>query len=231
MSDSEPTLDFSSVLASSVHDMKNSLTLLMLSLDDIASDLTKQGHESKDRLSQIQYEAARVNNDLVQLLSLYKLDRKLLAANIDEHSLFDFLDTEIARFEPLFQSQDIACDIDCPDDLYGYFDRELVTGVLGNVLANTIRYAETKIRVSAEETENGGFLICVEDDGPGFPDNMLNWQEDSQSRSDFLTGSTNLGLYFARQIARLHHQGDQQGRIELKNGGTLGGGIFRLQLP
>jgi hypothetical protein len=40
-----------------------------------------------------------------------------------------------------------------------------------------------------------------------------------------------LGLYFAARIAALHERNGVRGRIEIANGGTLGGGLFRLYLP
>ena len=45
------------------------------------------------------------------------------------------------------------------------------------------------------------------------------------------SGSTGLGLYFAARIAELHQRQARSGRIELRNGGLLGGGEFRIYLP
>jgi len=45
------------------------------------------------------------------------------------------------------------------------------------------------------------------------------------------SGSTGLGLYFAARIAELHERDGRRGRIELGNGGPLGGGEFRIYLP
>ncbi|MDF2642359.1 MAG: histidine kinase, partial [Pseudomonas sp.] len=45
------------------------------------------------------------------------------------------------------------------------------------------------------------------------------------------SGSTGLGLYFASHIARLHARNGVHGRIEIANGGALGGGLFSIYLP
>lgn len=224
-------LDFSAVLASSVHDMKNSLSLLLTSIDEIGLELSAADSPMADRMAILQYEAARVNNDLVQLLSLYKLDQNVLSPVIDEHHVRDLLEEEVSRYHPLFQSRNVACHIDCADDLFGFFDRDLISGVIGNVLANTIRYTRGAIRVAAETTGQGGIVIRVEDDGQGFPQRMLD-QDNALNRStNFQTGSTNLGLYFAKRVAQLHIQNDQVGSVALSNGSSLGGGVFHLTLP
>lgn len=229
---SKPTgLDFSAVLASSVHDMKNSLSLLLTSIDEIGLELSAADSPIADRMATLQYEAARVNNDLVQLLSLYKLDQNVLAPTIDEHHVRDLLEEEVARYQPLFQSREVRCQIECADDLFGFFDRDLISGVIGNVLANTIRYTRRNIEVSAEATGKGGIIIRVEDDGQGFPQRMLDQDVALNATTNFQTGSTNLGLYFAKRVAQLHQQEDRAGSVDLSNGGKLGGGVFRLILP
>ena len=71
----------------------------------------------------------------------------------------------------------------------------------------------------------------VEDDGPGFPPTMLLETISAPSKIDFSSGSTGLGLYFARTVAGMHKHQDRQGVLRLENGGTWGGGCFILQLP
>jgi signal transduction histidine kinase len=226
-----PNLDFSSVLASSVHDMKNSLSMLLHSLEEIGMELSGIDSPIASRLATLQYEAARVNNDLVQLLSLYKLDQKVLSPNIDEHNVLDMLEEEVSRYQPLFQAKDVSCELLCEADLSGYFDRDLLAGVMGNVLANTIRYCRRKILVSGKAGSDGCIIIQIEDDGRGFPERMLQQDIEMNTATNFQTGSTNLGLYFAKQIALLHRQNEQQGTVNLSNGGSLGGGVFTITLP
>jgi len=229
------SLDFSLIIASSVHDMKNSLSMLLHSLDDINNTLRSEQVSDEqspliNRLATLQYEAARVNNDLVQLLGLYKINENLLRANIDEHFLLDFLEEQAARYVPLFDSRNVQYQIACHSELTGYFDRDLVTGIINNILANSIRYCDGKIVISASE-EAQWLVITIEDDGTGFPETMLSQPDSLAEGIDFASGNTHLGLYFAGYIARLHRQGDRQGKITLSNEGPGNGGRFRLWLP
>ncbi len=66
----DKTIDFPAILASSVHDIKNSLTTVRELIEHIANQ-----QESKNQdLIQLEFEANRMNNSLVQLLELYKID-------------------------------------------------------------------------------------------------------------------------------------------------------------
>ncbi|MBU6955671.1 HAMP domain-containing sensor histidine kinase [Hahella sp. HN01] len=223
-------LDFSFIMAASVHDMKNSLSMLLHSLDEVNHEIAELDLPIAQRMATLQYEAARVNNDLVQLLSLYKLDADMLTADIDEHFLLDFLEEQVARYHPLFAARNMRCEVDCDERLTGYFDNDLVSGVVNNILANAIRYSRSQIRVSAR-TEEDGLYITIEDDGQGFPAKMVEIPEQLSTEVDFESGSTNLGLYFAHRIAQLHMQKGKTGKISLRNGGALNGGVFEMYLP
>ncbi len=230
MPKSTNTIDFSLVMASSVHDMKNSLSMLLHSLDEVNQEVSELQLPIASKMATLQYEAARVNNDLVQLLSLYKMENDALRAHIDEYFLLDFLEEQVARYQPLFKVKNVECVVDCDDDLAGYFDRDLISGVINNTLANAIRYSHKTIKVSAYG-ENGGLSILIEDDGSGFPKAMLDQPLNMSAGVDFESGSTNLGLYFAHRIALLHTQDNSVGFIKLSNDSSLGGGLFKLHLP
>jgi len=230
MTNPSKTIDFSFIMASSVHDMKNSLSMLLHSLDEVNQDVSDLQLPITSKMATLQYEAARVNNDLVQLLSLYKMENKALRAHIDEHHLLDFLEEQVARYLPLFKVKNITCVVECDEELTGYFDRDLISGVINNTLANAIRYCHQTIRVSAQ-AENEGLSILIEDDGCGFPKAMLDQPLNMSAGVDFESGSTNLGLYFAHRIALLHTQSSSVGYIKLSNDNSLGGGQFKLHLP
>ena len=226
--DNNGGIDFSMVIASAVHDMKNSLGMLLHSLDELRADLPPELQQS-DRVSTLQYEAERVHGDLVQLLGLYRLQQETLTPHIDDYFVPDFLDEQMARHSPLLKGLGVTWDIQA-EPVNGYFDADLVAGVLNNVINNAIRYTDKGLRVSARE-EDGFLVMAIEDDGRGYPESMLAAPDQIHKGLDFSSGSTSLGLYFAGRVARMHRNGERQGRIMLRNGGDLGGGIFELWLP
>ncbi len=116
----DQNIDFSMVLASAVHDMKNSLGMLLNSLDELRTEHEENLGESA-RFNTLQYEAERMHNDLVQLLGIYRLGENNLSAHIEEHFVPDFLTEHLARHTPLLQGLGI--------DAAGQRDGYLVIGV------------------------------------------------------------------------------------------------------
>ena len=226
----EKEVAFTLMLASSIHDMKNSLSMLMHSCGEMAERLTPEDVEETKRMAFLNYEVSRVNNDLMQLLGIYRLKEQMLPLNIDKHFVFELLEEQLINNSFLLHARGITCEIDCEEDLEGYFDHKLIAGIINNILVNSARYANKKIRLIASQEENY-LSLCVEDDGEGFPEKMLVNPEDHMNDIDFNSGSTGLGLYFAAKIAQLHKQGSKSGYIELKNGGSLSGAVFTIFLP
>jgi K+-sensing histidine kinase KdpD len=186
--------------------------------------------QNQPRLATLQYEAERVNNDLIQLLGIYRLENQQLRLQVDEQYVSDFLEEQAARYGTLFESRGIAIELACDADTIGYFDHDLVAGILNNTLANAARYTKDALKLQAE-FEDGWLVISLADNGRGYPKAMLDAPGEILSGINFQTGSTSLGLFFSAKVAALHVQGDKQGRIELTNGGELGGGIFKIYLP
>ena len=75
----EQALGFSTVIASTVHDMKNSLGMLMQAHSALAAKLPAELHSSREQAI-IEYESMRLNGMLVQMLGLYKLGVNRLSA-------------------------------------------------------------------------------------------------------------------------------------------------------
>jgi len=227
MSDSE-SIGFSTIIASTIHDVKNSLNIVLNSLDEVVQ--TAGDALPAEQVGKLQHEARRVSNNLVKLLALYKMENKGLAANIDEYPVREFLEEVLMPEQSVLEARKISLSLNCDDALIGYFDRELVAGVLRNAINNSVRYAKSAVLVSAEERD-GYLALSVNDDGVGFPESMLISAEQQGHGVNFSSGNTGLGLYFSAKVAELHKNKDKRGSIELSNGHVLGGGCFTLLLP
>lgn len=226
-----PQLDFSMVIASAVHDMKNSLGMLINTLEDLRQEGDISG-SGNTRLNTLHYEAERVHSDLVQLLGIYRLGEHKLSAHVDEHNVGDFLQEQIARHEGLLQGYGIQYRLEYEEDVSGYFDADLIAGVITSTLNNAIRYTRSTILLTARNDADDGLVIGIEDDGKGYPTSMQEAGERVLLKApDFSTGSTSLGLYFAAAIANLHQNHGKAGHIRIHNGGRLGGGVFEICLP
>ncbi|MCD5983553.1 MULTISPECIES: sensor histidine kinase [Pseudomonas] len=230
MSEEQQGLDFSMVIASTVHDMKNSLATLTQAHTEWLAKLSVQQRDTPEH-GVIEYEFANLNGMLVQLLGLYKLGVNQLPLRPDYHELDDFIEAQLAHHQDVLASRGIAARVDITDaSPLGFFDRELVGSVVGNIIVNAIGFAREQLAISIGD-QDGQLKITINDDGPGYPAYLIERQTEYVQGINQGTGSTGLGLYFAAHIARLHVRNGIQGRIEIANGGVLGGAMFSIYLP
>lgn len=220
---------FEAALALTIHDVKNSLVLFLDRIEVIQASDEVAGKKYGD----FKYEIKRVNNNLIRLLALYKVGADSFVLQNDIHYMDDFLTDIGAEYSAVLQDKDIELIVDCQDGLACQMDRGLVHGVLDNAINNAVRYTRSKIMLKA--FAEGDFLVLsVQDDGDGYPEQML--EEDQQQGScntdiDISNSTTGLGNYFSHIVAELHQSSDKTGFIRMTNQGDLGGSCFSIYLP
>ncbi len=224
-----PALDFATVLASCIHDMKNSLGLILARLDELAAVAGQERPLPRETVLRLRHEGGRLNNHLIQLLAIYRIGHGQYFPGIEEQEVDEFLQECLMLHEEMLAERNIAVEIDCPPALSWYFDRDLVNGVLANIINNAYRYTRDRLLLRAGEKE-GMLELQVLDDGPGYPPAML-IEPDRRQGIDFGSGSTGIGLYYASLVASLHRNRGRSGHIRISNEGIDGGGCFTLCLP
>jgi len=222
-------ITFNTIMASSVHDMKNSLSIIIDTAETLAKDdsLSKTQHQSLDLLH---IEGERLNNTFIQLLALYRIENKQYSLNIDSHNVYDCLEEAMFENETLLAHHNIELEIKCDEEQEWFFDKALTLGIINTIINNALRHTNSKIVLTAN-TGASGMVISILDDGPGYPDQILNRDDDEQSELSFNSGNTGLGLHFAKVVAEMHNKGEQRGHIELSNNGINDGGKFSIHLP
>ena len=224
------TIDFSSVLAAAVHDMMNSLFLLIQSIEALSHVLPVDNTEAQEQVANVHYEASRLNTNLVQILSLYRAELESLPITVDECFIQDLVEDVIGSNTLYTNQKHINIEIEIESELRWYLDEELIYLLLNDAIINAMRYGTSKIKVSAADYD--GFLqLKVEDDGSGYPSDMLTRSHEQLADFELSQGRTGLGLFFAKLIAKAHSQGDKTGTIALSNGGIYGGSVFEVKIP
>lgn len=239
-------------LASTVHDMKNSISVLSGTLENLLAGSTpapaspdQPQQANYTQLAHMLYQTKRLNDNLIQLLALYKdVGKPGYPFDPSPRRVSEVIEQAAAQARILLQSRGIALDIDFPPDAIWTLDEDLIIGVLVHAINNAIRYTRDRIRLSARV--NGDYLeLRVEDNGDGFPAAMLEAGAGADVFSpqrlsvNFLSNSSGLGLYFSSEVAKMHKHRQRAGSIALSNGNsggdgdasTLGGGCFVLRLP
>lgn len=221
------SIGFPAILASSVHDIKNSLTALRALLSQLE---TAYQDPKPNEFKQLEFETNRMNSSLMQLLTLYKIDLSQFNLTIDEHRAVDILEDIVDQQSTLLALSNIELTTECHGELFCYCDSTLISNALCTLVNNSQRYCLSKVLLSVTE-EDGYIVFCIEDDGKGYPANLLSSDYKHLPQLDLVTGNTGLGLFFAETIAQLHVQGKKRGFINTDNNSQLGGARFQLYLP
>jgi signal transduction histidine kinase len=224
-------------LASTVHDMKNSVSVVSGTLESLlaAEAVAGESASSHAQMALMLYETKRMNDKLIQLLALYKqVGKPGYPFDVAPQMVGQLIEQMVAQEKILLASRNIALETDCPAELIREYDEDLLIGVLGNAINNAIRYTRDTIRLSAAEVD-GWLELRVEDNGAGFSPAMIAAGADAMAGNttgvNFSTNSTGLGLYFSSVVAKMHQHRGRTGGIALENGGVLGGGSFIVRLP
>ena len=202
-------MNFTEIAALTIHDVKNRLAQL-------AGNAERNGDTETLRIA---LEAAET---LTQLLAFYKSESGILRLDIEAHAPVDLigeLANETRGMGPISIEQDCSA-----APTLAFYDEALVRMVLVNALHNALRYARSRITISATETE-AHVAFCVRDDGVGYPESVL---ADSGASATITRDGTGLGLRLAKRIAELHENAGNCGTIVLANDN---GGVFELRLP
>ncbi|TWI45348.1 histidine kinase/DNA gyrase B/HSP90-like ATPase [Pseudoduganella flava] len=240
-------------LASTVHDMKNSISVLGGTLENLLDQANAQaavqanlqanaqGQQppaqpvvndmSYPQLAHMLYQTRRLSDNLMQLLALYKeVGKPTYPFDPNTVPLSELVHQVASQARVLLVSKQITLEADFPPDLLWTLDEDLVIGVLAHAINNAVRYTRDRIRLVIAERD-GMLEFRVEDNGMGFPPSMLEAGAVVGQGVNFLTNSSGLGLFFASEVAKMHKRRQRAGSIRLENGGPLGGGCFVLVLP
>ena len=221
-------------LASTAHDMKNSVSVLSGTLETLLTG-APDGAPDTPPLAHMLYQTKRINDNLLQLLALYKqVGKPEYPFEVAPLQIGSLIEQLVSSERILLDAKGIALELDIDAELIWHLDEDLIIGVLGHAINNAIHYTVDKIRLRAAEVD-GWLELRVEDNGSGFPPAMISAgvsaMNGARSGVNFLTSSAGLGLFFASEVAKMHQHRQRSGTVHLENGGPWNGGCFVLRLP
>ena len=224
------------LLAASIHEIKNRFGLLFAQLEQLLQALPlDESHSHSADL--IQDEAQYIGSELVRILASYKSLDSGASANLDQQFLLDFLEEKVARHASTARARGLQIDFECDEDLAAFFDAGIISIVLDTAIYNAAKEGAKTILITAEHEQGSGELtIQVHDNGPGFPPAMLDAAASGPGTIKAESGSTGLGLHFARRLLALHRDAGEGhstrcGTLALGRSDRLGGACVSLHLP
>jgi len=226
--ETDSSLDITTLLASSIHDIKNSLNLLLAEVDLVSDFLDMDDTVQSRTLMNLKATTKRLNNELTQLLVLYRLKTGTYQVNPVFINIGDFIEERYEEQKTFLEMNNIELKVDCSAEMYWNIDPMLVTIAINNAINNARRYARGQVILSAHEQDK---MLCIQiqDNGEGFPDKLL--KNTGINTIEPGSGNTGVGLYFCNEIAKGHRRQERSGRLQLDNTGPDGGASISLLLP
>jgi len=222
----------SEFMSIAVHELRAPLTVtggyLSMALEGAFGELPKA---LRDVLETAQRKTEEAKTLADELLTVARLEGKVLKPRADRVSVSDALSKAIARARPRAELVRATVEVDEAGGLAVLADETLVGKVLDNLLNNALTYADhaPAIRVGARQ-EGRQVSVTVADDGIG-----ISLQDQRRIFARFTRGTepmvaekpgTGLGLYLSRGLAE-----QMGGSLQLQSSQAGKGSTFVLRLP
>ncbi|MFT6154540.1 MAG: K+-sensing histidine kinase KdpD [Bermanella sp.] len=215
------TFNSTTLLSSQLHDIKNEMQAI-LSLQDELAELLTELPEQATILTNISKHSESLNQRLVELLSVLKIQNTSFAPNENENWLIDTI-TPIVNDQKRLKQFAVIPEFDL--EFNQFYDEQLVAIALNNIFGNAHQAGATEARVKVEEFNDGHWLIEIVDNGPGFkPEQLLKGEFNPQGTA------SGLGLYLIQQAIKTHKRNGNYGSITLENHSN-GGAMIKLVFP
>lgn len=227
------------LVAAAIHDAKNELSALGVWIAEAQREFAALSPARSPALDRAMAIAATLSGQLVELLALYRSGEGSLRLAVEDHYLDDFLTDVMSELHQSLATAEIGGDGAKVQVLTNFsatqevgtwaFDAYLVKFALLDALRNAMRKARQRARLTFAAEPGGGIRFDVEDDGPGYPDDIMRGKRETEMS----TSSSGLGLTFAQLIATRHATpAGRRGQLSLSNDGmSAGGARFSLTLP
>lgn len=104
-------------------------------------------------------------------------------------------------FDKVYAQNNITLINELDSELKVAVDQADLDEMIGNLLENGYKWANSIIRVHSETQNTGNIAIMIEDDGPGIPEEALNHVTSRGVRLDETTPGSGLGLNIVSEMA------------------------------
>lgn len=222
----------STLLSSVSHDFKTPLSSIICSLQQYKRMQHKGTltQEIADNLISISIEESeRLSRFITNMLSITQLENDLIDFRYDWVNPDDLIYKTVKSFRSKCSKivlKNIANSSRCKEI---YADYIMMETTLCNILENAVKYSTRKPIVTISTgIVSDKFVLQIEDNGPGIPENRLSKIFDKYERARFAdtqTAGTGLGLCIVKNIIEKH-----QGEVFALNK-SVGGAMFIIKLP
>ena len=160
------------------HELKTPLMSIKGYAEGIKYGVFSSENEKNDASEIIISESDRLNELVADLLYISKMDATKKSDSTTKENLVELVETCADKLRGLlvnFKSENLnkTINISHPKtDIYIYCDAENMIRAIMNVASNCVRYAESAVNISFDETDDD-IILCIKDDGHGIEEKDL----------------------------------------------------------
>ncbi len=197
------------------HELRTPLTLILGPLEDLKKDAAlSKVHAQK--VSIIHQSAIRLLNLINQILEFRKTETQNKKLQVTKANLSSFIHEIFLKYKELNRNAAITFEIEIKEkNLCLYFDKEIVTMILDNLISNAIKYTpEGSIRLTLERESEEYIAIRISDTGYGISKEAIPhiFQRYYQEGTDYQASGTGIGLSLVKNLVELH-----RGKIQVES--------------
>ncbi len=191
------------------HELRTPISVIKGYIETLSEGRVEDQAQAKTFLDIIEKNSTRLENIVLDLLQLSRIESGLDPVRPGQVSLLDGVQKNINLLTSLVRKKNLRLTVTVPPTLQIWVDPEKLDQVLTNILDNAIKYTpeqgEVKIHALEEESD---IRITIEDNGIGIPRKehariFERFYRVDRTRSREL-GGTGLGLAIVRQVVEAH---------------------------
>lgn len=211
------------------HEIRTPLTLIRGPLEKVAKNTAGMPVVQR-HLQTMERNTERLLELTNQLLDFRQTEAESYQLHFSQVDINELLEQNLQNFRFAAEQKRLRLQVQLlPEPCWVSIDREAVTKIISNLLANALKYAERHIHVSLERQPPGEntFSLTVKNDGHLIPTYMREkiFESFVRLKATDSQGGSGLGLALARSLAMLHN-----GALQLKSPED-GMNVFVLTIP
>ena len=183
----------------------------------------------QQQVEQIDKDIEALNTLIDEIMTYAKLEQGTPSLDFEQIILFEVLDQVLIETEALKTGKTLELQAP-PLNLEVDAERRYLHLVVQNLVGNAVRYCDHHVLISGGLNDEGMAYICVEDDGPGIPEEERSRIFEAFSRLDNsrtrASGGYGLGLSIVSRIAYWFG-----GSVAIDDSPELGGARFTMVWP
>ena len=192
------------------HELRTPLTLILGPLEDLQEDKELRPHQQK-KITIIHNSAIRLLNLINQILEFRKTETQNKKLCVSKDNIAALVMEIGLKYKELNPKKNIDFNITIETDpLLLYFDKEIITIILDNLISNAIKYTEKgfiNISLYTVHKNNTDYAeIRVSDTGQGIsPEELPHiFERYYQAKNDRHVSGTGIGLALVKNLVKLH---------------------------